>query len=529
MSELTVQWTGHPLVDVGIATLCAMVGKGDPHDLTLEDLDAVGHELRSAYSESIFVSYLSCVYTMNAPYTNPTMGNLARKKAIDRLLLPHRSEPDQGVAGHRCVFSGEPATHFIDRSQMPMLTGAGVLNFFPAGLSELTVAAPYLLAIQALAVGGRRSEGKLLLVHCDDPEFTLQFVRKFLARNRVIIDLSKANRLPAVDDPEGLLSRELPGGLSAQKTPKYPDAKAPESLVMADLIEIVSDRKSGALKKSFTSVTVYLLSNSGQGPSLEILWLPCEFVGFLFELESTEVRSKWKRLVNRTWRAGKLNIDSEDTPAQEKPASKKGKSPPKPVPSGAGYSRNEAFNDLFAIFAQGSLNWMAATRFIRRHLLSDAMKTFGDPGRLHRAPKFDYEQIDLIDWELTALFLRKVLGMNSDRIQLIKDFATSLADLIQEHDDRKLFRNLVFTEGEWQYRAILAKVQMQYAKDRGKLALGFDEFVSIFLTSEPGELHVWSLVRDLISIRLVERLFELKFFSKEENRQALESPEADAA
>ncbi len=522
-----LKWTGHPLVDVGLATLCAMVEKDDPAKLTLEDLDAAGDEIRRAYTESIFVAYLSCGYTMNAPYTNPTTGKEAKAAALKRLLLPHRGAPDDGLAGVRCVFSGEAATHLMERSQMPMLTGAGVLNFFPNGRSELPVAGPYLLAIQALALGGRRSEGKLLIVHCDDPQWTLHFARRYLGCNRRIINLSRANKLPGDDDPENVLTREVPGGLNKEKKPKYPDAKAPESLVMDDLVEVVSHRKQGAFAEAFTSVTVYLLSNSGQGPSLAIEHIPGTFINFLHHLHGSAHASHWKRLVDRTWRAGKGGETEEPEEGGRKKKTKKtGK---RVAPRGPGRSRNDLYNDLLPIFEHGYCDWRAATRFIRRHLLSDATTYYFDPARVpDLAPRFGYEQLELIDWELTALFLERVLGMKKERIELIKDFASRLSELIDKHDDKRLFRELVFTGKEWEYRAILTKVQMQYAKDRGKLALGFDEYVDVFLNFDPDERASWSLVRDLISIRLVERLFELNFFDRGGNREALESP-ADAA
>ncbi len=527
MTTPLLKWTGHPLADVGVATLCAMAGKDDPTELTLEDLDSAGKEIKAAYTDSVFVAYLSCVYTMNAPYTNPTTGKEAKEAAFKRLLAPHRNPPDQGLSDVRCVFSGEPATHLMERSQMPMLTGAGVLNFFPSGLSELPVAAPYLLAIQSLALGGRRSEGKLLIVHCDDPKWTLQFARRYLARNRLIINLSRENRLPAEDDPGNLLDREAPGGLNKEKRPKYPDAKAPESLVMDDLVEVVSDRKSGAMRNARTSVTVYLMSNSGQGPSLAIEQIPGGFVEFLMELHGSAHASRWQRLVHRAWRAGK----GGEAESGEAPAGKKSKKAAKPAaPQGPGRSRNDLYNDLLPIFEHGFCDWRAAARFVRRHLLSDATKYYFDLDKSPDfAPRFGYEQLELIDWSLTALFLERVLGMKQERIALIKAFATRLAELIDEHNDKRLFRELVYTTGEWQYRAILSKVQMQYAKDRGKLALGFDEYVDVFLNADADERASWSLVRDLISIRLVERLFEQKFFDRGTNREVLESPTEAAA
>lgn len=407
---------------------------------------------------------------------------------------------------------------------MPMLTGAGVLNFFPAGLSELPVAAPYLLAIQSLALGGRRSEGKLLIVHCDDPQWTFHFARRYLEANRRIIDLSRANRLPGDDDPENLLSREAPGGWNKDKKPKYPDAKAPESLVMDDLVEIVAERKRGKLASAYTSITMYLLSNSGQGPSLAIEHIPGAFIEFLYELHGSAHASRWERLVARTWQAGKGG-GSEETEEGAGKTQKKRRKADKPAPLlGPGRSRNELYNDLLPVFENGYCDWRAATRFIRRHLLSDATKYYFDPTRApDLPPRFGYEQLELIDWELTALFLERVLGMKKERIELIKQFATRLAELIDEHNDKRLFRDLVFTSGEWQYRALLTKVQMQYAKDRGKLALGFDEYVDVFLTPDSDERPNWSLVRDLISIRLVEQLFASKFFDRGDNRSVLES------
>ena len=68
-----LRWTGHPLADVGVATLCAMVEKENPEDLTLEDLDKCGDEMIGCYLHPIFMSYLTCVFP-NSAYVNPTAG-----------------------------------------------------------------------------------------------------------------------------------------------------------------------------------------------------------------------------------------------------------------------------------------------------------------------------------------------------------------------------------------------------------------------------------------------------------------------
>lgn len=527
MTTPLLKWTGHPLADVGIATLCALVDKTDPEQLTLEDLDVAGSELAAAYREPIMLSYLSCIYP-NGPYTNPTMGEETRKNAYLRALSPHRGNADDGTAGLKCLFSGEPATHMLERSHMPMLTGAGVLNFFPMGRSELPVAAPYLLAIQALALGGRRSEGKLLIVHCDDPRWTLQFARRYVARNRILLNLAKTGQLPDRDGPNNVLDRECAGWDNTKKRPKYPDAKAPESLVMADLVEVATERGSGRMADAITSVTVYLISNSGQGPSLAIEHIPGTFVTFLHELHQSTFASHWQRLVARSWRAakGEAAETTDEAPADGKKKVKAAKPKASSVAPGPGRSRNELYNDLLAIFESGVCNWQAAIRFIRRHLLSNPARLYMDPQRISAAiPKIDGADLELIDWQLTSLFLEKVLGMNKDRIGRIREFADRLAEIIDRHNDKGLFRNLVFTANETQYRLLLTKVQRNYAREKNALLFSFEDYLNMFLADDSSERFYWSLVRDLISIRLVEQLFLKKFFERSINAGALDQAE----
>ena len=58
----TMKWTSHPLVDVGIATLCAMANRSRPEDSDADDLNAATEELAEVYFSGIMVSYLTCVF-----------------------------------------------------------------------------------------------------------------------------------------------------------------------------------------------------------------------------------------------------------------------------------------------------------------------------------------------------------------------------------------------------------------------------------------------------------------------------------
>jgi CRISPR-associated protein Cst1 len=70
-----LRYTGHPLADVGVATICAMVDKSDPGALTLEDLDTVAKEIAEYYFSGLMTSYLSCVF-MNAQKDQPPLSLL---------------------------------------------------------------------------------------------------------------------------------------------------------------------------------------------------------------------------------------------------------------------------------------------------------------------------------------------------------------------------------------------------------------------------------------------------------------------
>ncbi|HUP81795.1 MAG TPA: hypothetical protein VM260_24810 [Pirellula sp.] len=519
-----LRWTGHPLADVGVATLCAMVDKDNPEDLTLEDLDKCGDEILKIYQNPVFAwTYLVNIF-LNGPFNNgnPKIKESDRQRSTNAVVRAHRQPPDASIEGIRCVFSNLQATHMLDRQNMPLLSSRGRLNFFPNGQTGLPVSGAYALAIQSIPLGGRRSEGNLMLVHCDVNEWTLSFTRRYLERNRRLMSLLLSNQLPEVTGPHDLLSRECAVWDKKKKKPKYPDAKSPQTLIMCDLSETIMDRGSGLLAKSTTAITTYLV-NSGQEPKLSIEQIPSQFVTFLRDVQGPQYKSKWDRVVHRAWRVAKGEVESEESEGEQLKKSKKPKKKAiSTVPPGAGISRNEAFSDLYSIFSSGFCDWNAALKFVRRHLLCNPNKVFLDPSRYaDSVPKLDSQSLELIDWQLTSLFLERILGMNKERIALIRSFADQLAELIDKNNDKKLFRDLVFTETEYRYRGVLSKVQRQYAQDRKKLVISFDQYVELFLDITADEKYRWSLIRDLISIRLVEALLGKGFFGRSGNEEVL--------
>jgi CRISPR-associated protein Cst1 len=486
-----LDWTGHALVDVGIATLCAMTGRSSPIDLTPEDLDRAASEMEAYYFSGALTSYLSCVFTMNAGYTQPSPDptGTRRKEYTARILFAHRvTEPQPRARGLRCVVSGLPATDVIDRCHMPMITGEGVLNFFPAGTGGLPIHGPYLTALQALPLGGRRCEGKLLIAHSDAPLLTLAFARRYLEDNRRLINLATENKLPRSEGADPTLPREQASWDAQKKRAKMPDAKSAPTLVTADLMSILEDQTDAAdLDRQPASVTVYWLSNSGQGPSLQVFDLPSNLIAFLNRARMASAKPAWGQIIARAWPQPEPEIG---------PPRRHGTRRPRPSINltNPGVSRNEALTDLFLIFAGGIVDASRARLFLRRCVLPALQLATEDRASF---------------WHFTELFLEEVLAMSSDHIKAIREFADNLAAYIHRRNDRRLLAALLYEKSAWAFRNALVKAQRNQFRDKAELLFGLEEYLKVFVSAEGAGVADWRLVRDLISIRLTERLYEL--------------------
>jgi CRISPR-associated protein Cst1 len=487
-------------MDVGIAAVCAMVGKQGPGEVTSEDLDEAAKEMEEYYFSGLMTSYLTCVF-MNSEYVQPGSGpkkEESRRRYARRVLYGERGEADAGAEGQVCVFSGEPATHLIHRGQMPLLTGEDVLNFYPGGGGALPIAAPDLRALQALPLGGRRTEGKLLIAHADDGAVTVELARLYVDDNRRLLGLAKAGALPLREGPDESLRREQGAWDTVKKRPKYPDAKSAQSLITADLIDVWDQKRLSLEDARSVSITVYWLSSSGQGPSLEVFPLPSNLVQFLALAGRTETRTAWRRLVGLGWQRPGKEAKGE---AEEGEGKKKKRAKTEGVRGGPGRSRNAVLADLLAIYEAGFCDLGAGRRFLRRHLLSELR------GRIERAQD--------CDWSLVSLFLQEVFGMERERVEAIRNFADRLAEHIRRRNDKGLFRSVVYAKAAWEFRNALTKAQRNEAQGNSQLLFGLDEYLAVFeAEGNVGRLE-WSLTRDLISIRLVEQLYKLGFLSKD--------------
>ena len=57
-----LKYTGHPLVDVGIATITAFAGKRKPDELTTTDLDDIADYITREYVQDPLKSFLTVAF-----------------------------------------------------------------------------------------------------------------------------------------------------------------------------------------------------------------------------------------------------------------------------------------------------------------------------------------------------------------------------------------------------------------------------------------------------------------------------------
>jgi len=478
-----LSYTGHPLVDVGIATIAAFVGKREPTTLTEADLDRVADYIEENYVVDPLKSFLTVAFP-NSGFTQPAYEKQPEKRQIyaRRILRAYRSgTPTLDVP---CVFTGKPAVAIpldvkneltpgrVFRQHVPLLTGEGIINFYPYGNAGLAVSGEALLALQALPLGCAKAAGRLLAVHADDPDVTYEFARRFLEHNRKAIQAAQQaheKKMPEYEHRAGTVVIET----------------------LLKLEQITAEEEGRPI-----SITAYHLSNSGQGADLTIYYLPLEITSFLRSAMSAAYRVAWDALCSRGWeisvakRAGKAEAF---TPRY-----------------------NVLYEDLFRLPEE-------AAQFIRRYFLRAPARRVkpGDP----RATYSLREDVHLVSWKLTELFLRKVVNMNQSRIQQIRELGDSLAKYVATENDRRFFHTFLTARRYDDLRAVLIRTSVAQIKRGQPPIIAFDPYIGIFEEGEDLPYSDWRLARDLVLIRMIEQLHEIGWIQT----HAKELPEPEVA
>ena len=455
-----LRWTGHPLLDHGIATLTASADRerGDvnrPEDVTVADLEAFARSLERALQAESIRSHASVLFTINVPYLQPSFS--ADTKAANAQWLFRLHEVGADASTERCPYCGRPSISVrpvgknvrLYRELVPLLTGQDVVNFSPGGDHGLSLCSHCIVALQALTIGAPSCEGRALVVQADDPSFLVDLVRSWL--------------------PD--IWRRV--SLSVSMGKKVDTWKAPRTRLIERLVDLA---RQGDDREQTSGLTIFHLSNSGQGPGIRIHTLSARVVRFVRLAQGDAYRRAWEYLQRRAWRDERYRDADDDPPEEKRP-----------------YWRNTFYERLFDLPAD-------APRFVR--------------GRLTRAQTASLQLSQTGDhvplWGLTELFLKEVMGVEKKRVDAIRGLADVLADEIVSQNDRRLFRGALQVNHYGGIRRLLLRASTLRLNRETPLppVIDFETFLLIFEEADELPRRDWRLAWDLVLIRLVDALHE---------------------
>jgi len=470
-----LEYTGHPFVDVGVATITAFAGKKHPGDLTEADLDDIAEYMAQNYVVDPLKSFLTVAFP-NSGFTQPAYNKQPEKRRIyaERVLGAYIGKAPR-LKGEQCVFTGRPATGIpLDvkgqlppgrafRQHIPLITREDVINFHPYGDAGLPISGEALLALQALPLGCAKSQGRLLAVHANDPDLTFRFARTFLQHNRRAIQIAQQS--------------------GEKKLPESPRRVA--TTFTETLLHLETERQDADEMGEPTSITAYHFSNSGQGVALDLYHLPLEVMGFIQAVLSAKYQQPWEALCERGW---------EITRPKRR---RKGQPEERPEPR-----YNVLYEDLLRLPDD-------AARFIRTYFLRvpERRAVLGDP----RARYSLRDEAGLISWKLVDLFLRKVVLMDRTRIEHIRTIGDTLADYVNGENDRRFFHTFLTARRYDDLRVALIRASTAQVKRGQPPLITFDQFIAVFEEGAEIPYDDWRLARDLVLIRMIERLYQQRW------------------
>ena len=486
-----LKFTGHPLLDVGVATIMAFSNKSHPEQVDKADLQAVAEYMSRNYKVNPLRSFLTTVF-MNSGFTQPAFFSDPQKQEIYAHRVLNSFNEDTSKLDEVDVFLGIPPSNIsydvygklepgrAFRQHIPLTTGENVINFHPSGDAGLPVSGLSMLAIHAFPLGSAKCAGKLLVVHSDNSKIMLHFASRFLDNNRRSIQLAQQQESNKLVDSHLILRTLLVDTLlkADQLKADYYDAQEP------------------------ISITAYHLSN-GQNPSLDIYHLPMEVIDFLHLMKEARYAQYWQPVVQRAWQTAPRKNQKKDT----------GDFIPR---------KNYLYEDLFRLPEN-------ASTFIRIYFLRSALRWAREEGDPRKEYSLNQEN-HLVSWKITEVFLERIMNMDEERIKHIRELGDGLADYVNTQNDRRFFTSF-YTETRYEYfRTALIKANLSHTKRGHPPIVTLDPYLQTFEETEDFARSDWKLARDLVFIRMVERLHEAGWLGKNKDSlpdQAVESEQSE--
>lgn len=279
---VALRYTGHPFVDVGVATITAMSGKRSPLDIDIGDLEQVATRLKEDYSTlKKLRNHISSIF-LNSWFVQPSKSEEDRRIYADEVLFAFR--PDRpALVGIQCSFFPEkPAVTYIHRQHLPLLNGDGIMNFSASGTAGLPISGEALLAIHAMPLGCMKA-GYLLAFHQLQPpnqtefDMTLAIAWQNYQQNRIALQQMR------LDD-----SIEMPNQGGFKRT-RY----------VASLLRVQQQAHRRRVTE-LNNITGYYFTNYGPKPLLELVRLDNDIAEFI-NVAQQDATTAWQRAVHQAW------------------------------------------------------------------------------------------------------------------------------------------------------------------------------------------------------------------------------------
>jgi len=473
-----MQWTNNPYVDIGLSAILAFCDKDEPEELTEADLNTVANWIAENYPRNPLKSFLTIVFP-NSPFTNATTKDDKRRTQIQNLLFSYREIADD--SSERCVLTGDKVTsrqlaedHPIGRAyrqHVPLIMGEGHINFFPQGDSGLPIAGWALLCIQAFPLGCAKVGSRLLAVHASNPRMTQLFASHFLEENLKRIDLAQKAQ------SEGMPASSFTFGTAIANV----------------LTEIFTKSSFYQDESGLPSLTAYHFTNYGSNPAVSIYHLPLGVMRFLRRANGGSYQALWGKVVQGAWQSDEPKVPK--TKKNAAPAEASSAKPDKP-------RKNYLYEDLLKLPDN-------AAHFLRVYFLRKAARYARQNDQDPRGEYSTAKQANLVSWDLTQLFLTEVMNMDKTRIEQIRQFGDTLAEYISTQNDKNLFQSFYAEMDYLRFRNDLIRKSTKWSQKGNPPLLSFDQYVDIFEPGERFSKYEWTLARDLVLIRLIERLHSM--------------------
>ncbi len=485
--DYRIHYTGHPFVDVGVATLVAHANVQHPEELEAHHLEAFEAYAKPIYLKRMLLGYISYVVFPNLVNAGLIGEKNWEKFAEKRQDIVHglfslwkwdgktpypapNEVPCQ--AGETCVFCGQEGVVKMSQRLVPMVGGEDSINFFPEGTPKMALCRACTIALLAMPFGTLNSDGKCFIVHSHHTATLQQLVKLYLGYN--IRDFALPN-------------------LAKRPNHKYPKTQLIENLIQA-----------GLHTSKAASITAYLFVASSQNADIQIFHLPSSIIDFVRSASRADEKA-WQQIVNRAWELEKVSKSKESKDQEEDNNT-------------IVYGKRNFFYEALFDLPQNAVS------FLRTYLLRNKTK-----GKTKTDPSYTYSFIkerEAISWTLISLFMEKVMNMERKRIEAIRNLGERLASYIQEVDSR-FYRTIYLARGESNIRSALIKAA-NVARTSGTLnepLLPFDEFIDVFFYTDDANnlLPDWYLAKDLLLVRIMECLNPQWIRANQDELEALAS------